>query len=357
MNFSQPRWCRVRGCLTAGSTQALTTSSTNRQNYATMPMSTTRPRPPAAQLGGVTARAPQDLCRSFEPDGRLLQCGEGQRCACSAKGCATRSDDHPLGEASSRAKKGVAINRDASYCNSEFFVAMASGIASIRPVHFKRFRQRNAQGFQQFLTRGLLAVDSGNFLNPTDPPFPVLLYYCCVVLVHLCTSGANSTPARRRGSLRSPTFTPSRAQHVPLRGENQRREPSLLPLQRRSVHRIRVEPHCSTQPRKKFQPCRRDRPRVHHRARCLASANTLSAENVSNSPRSYAATRFSISRSHAASISAIGASRRDLRSTSASRARSSGDTERACRSSSCSVADTALPPDKAGLILRSQRNA
>ena len=62
-----------------------------------------------------------------------------------------------------------------------------------------------------------------------------------------------------------------------------------------------------------------------------------------SSPRSYAATRSSISRSQAASISASGSSRSDSSSTSASRARSSGDRERACCSSSFNVVDMAVP--------------
>ena len=94
---------------------------------------------------------------------------------------------------------------------------------------------------------------------------------------------------------------------------------------------------------KKFKACGGDKPRVLQRARRLASAKTSSAENVASSPRSNAATRLSISKSQAASISATGASRSDSSSTSASRARSSGDSERAWCSSSLSVVDMVVP--------------
>src|SRR6185295_16395266 len=81
---------------------------------------------------------------------------------------------------------------------------------------------------------------------------------------------------------------------------------------------------------KKLEACRGDEPRAAQRASRLASANTLSAEIVGWSLRSKAATRSSISRSQASSISASGASRSESSRKSASLARSSGDKARAC---------------------------
>ena len=86
--------------------------------------------------------------------------------------------------------------------------------------------------------------------------------------------------------------------------------------------------------KKKLAPRWRDESRRRHRINRRASANTSSAGYECNSPRSKAATRFSISADHAASISATGVCR-DSRIDWASLARSSGLNARTC-SSICS---------------------
>src|SRR5205823_3386866 len=89
---------------------------------------------------------------------------------------------------------------------------------------------------------------------------------------------------------------------------------------------LRVVPHRI----QKLDPSRGYEPRVLHPVRRLASPKTSSAGWVWLSPRSWAATRLPISYAHAASISTDGPVRRDSSKLSASRARSSAESLRAC---------------------------
>ena len=72
--------------------------------------------------------------------------------------------------------KDVVINRDASYRNAEFFIALAGSESCVFAIHFQRLNQGDAQGLKQTSPGGLLTINTGHLFNPTDPPSTVLFY-------------------------------------------------------------------------------------------------------------------------------------------------------------------------------------
>jgi len=57
----------------------------------------------------------------------------------------------------------------ASYGYKQLFVAQASGTARFRAIKLDSFRKCDAQRLYELLTRSLLTIDSGHFLDPADP--------------------------------------------------------------------------------------------------------------------------------------------------------------------------------------------
>ena len=76
----------------------------------------------------------------------------------------------------------------ASYRDGKFLVAFACGATGLNSIELNGLGDGNVQGLQEFLARGLLAVNAGDFLNPADPPICVLLYYRSIRLLHFFTS-------------------------------------------------------------------------------------------------------------------------------------------------------------------------
>jgi len=69
-------------------------------------------------LGSVMAAESRGLCISSSPSSRSPRSGGEQRNVCLRKGSANTSGCRLPEEACSRERKGVAINRDASYRNA-----------------------------------------------------------------------------------------------------------------------------------------------------------------------------------------------------------------------------------------------
>ena len=105
------------------------------------------------------------------------------------------NDCHLPAEGRNRVKKDVALGRGASYGNAVFFVSKPRSSASVRTVHFQGFREGDAQRFQKFLARALLAIHPGDFFNPTNPPPTVLFDDSRICLIHVDTSEYKFTPA------------------------------------------------------------------------------------------------------------------------------------------------------------------
>lgn len=94
-------------------------------------------------------------------------------------------NDYRLPEAvSTPVRKDVAVNRDASYRNAELFIILAGRVPGIVAIHFQRFHERDTEGVQQFVSGTLLAIDARNLLDPTDPPWAILLHNRCISLIH-----------------------------------------------------------------------------------------------------------------------------------------------------------------------------
>lgn len=82
-----------------------------------------------------------------------------------------------------RAPGGILVPSDGestpavSHENGFFFVRLSRLAQGIRPIHGERFLQGRAQVLDQFPARASLAVDTGHFLNPANPPSFVFFYY------------------------------------------------------------------------------------------------------------------------------------------------------------------------------------
>jgi len=100
-------------------------------------------------------------------------------------GYATRSGGLLHEAARNHSIRGVESGRDASYGYLEFLVSVSSSINRIRAVEIQRFAQGYPQRFQQLLSGGFLAIDSREFLNPSDPPTGVFFDNSCISHVHM----------------------------------------------------------------------------------------------------------------------------------------------------------------------------
>ena len=63
----------------------------------------------------------------------------------------------------------------ASRRQTHFLERPARRGSGIGPVHFQCLRERVLEVFQQLLSRPALGIDAWYFLDPTDPPFVILL--------------------------------------------------------------------------------------------------------------------------------------------------------------------------------------
>lgn len=91
------------------------------------------------------AEVSQGLCKFSSPSVRLLHCVAEQHYAYSKEDYATTNGFRLPEEESNHARKGVAINRDASYSDAQLFVALPSGESCVFSVHFQCLDQRAAQ--------------------------------------------------------------------------------------------------------------------------------------------------------------------------------------------------------------------
>src|SRR5260370_17516949 len=121
------------------------------------------------------AAVPRDPCRSFSPDVRLFRCDAGRRCAGFETGYATRSVCRLLEEVSSRAMRGAAANRGASYRDSQLFIAFACRLLAVGAVHLQLFPESPPKGFEQLVPRAFLAIHPRTSFIPALPPPPPLL--------------------------------------------------------------------------------------------------------------------------------------------------------------------------------------
>src|SRR3972149_723338 len=98
--------------------------------------------------------------------------------------CTTTNDGRlPLRIRSQRirdAESGCA----ASHRDRVFLVALAGSIDRIRTIELQGFSQSNLKRFQQFLTRRFLAIDAGDFLDPSDPPVTLIFHNSIEMQVH-----------------------------------------------------------------------------------------------------------------------------------------------------------------------------
>src|SRR5690349_16076099 len=73
----------------------------------------------------------------------------------------------------------------ASSCDDErFFKICTSHLSSVCSIQLKSFVECEAKALEQFFASSFLAVDSGDFFDPANPPVAVLLYNCAVVVRH-----------------------------------------------------------------------------------------------------------------------------------------------------------------------------
>jgi len=99
-------------------------------------------------------------------------------------GCATTNGEPLYEEAYNHAQLDVGQERGVSYRDGEFLKASAGGTSSLGAVELDSFTQGNAKRLQEFFARGLLTVDTGNLLDPTNPPISVVLHDCSKRLSH-----------------------------------------------------------------------------------------------------------------------------------------------------------------------------
>lgn len=90
--------------------------------------------------------------------------------------CATMNDARLPGSCHSLAAEDASIIQPAS-CNDDFFllVVVARRSQSLAPIKIQRLRKRFGEALPQRLTGAFLAVYTGNFLDPADPPFTAAL--------------------------------------------------------------------------------------------------------------------------------------------------------------------------------------
>src|SRR5687767_3687212 len=79
---------------------------------------------------------------------------------------------------------GAPADRDASYRDGQFLVALARGTERFLPVERDGLGERNPKRFEQLLARTFLAVHARNLLDPPDPPITGLLDDCGEVVLH-----------------------------------------------------------------------------------------------------------------------------------------------------------------------------
>src|SRR5260370_23021349 len=105
---------------------------------------------------------PRDPCPSFSQDVRLFPSYTGRRCAGFETGYATRSVCRLLEEVSSRAMRGAAANRGASYRDSQLFIAFACRLLGVGAVHLQRFPESHPKGLEQLVARAFLAIHASH---------------------------------------------------------------------------------------------------------------------------------------------------------------------------------------------------
>jgi hypothetical protein len=76
------------------------------------------------------------------------------------------------------------VTRAASRRDAHFLEGAARGRPSLSAIHHERFFEGVTEVIQQFLAGLALGVDAGDFLDPADPPFAVLLDNGGVVRCH-----------------------------------------------------------------------------------------------------------------------------------------------------------------------------
>ena len=83
-----------------------------------------------------------------------------------------------------RTIRDVVSSHAASYGDLELLKFIAGGTDSVCSIHFERFAQGDAERLNEFLATLLLAVHTGHFFNPADPPSGIFLKNSCVVRFH-----------------------------------------------------------------------------------------------------------------------------------------------------------------------------
>jgi len=106
------------------------------------------------------------------------------RCAFQVPGCATRNDEPLHAEGYNHAQSDVAQNCGVSYRDGKFLETLACGTSSFGAIELDCLTQSNAQRLQEFFASRLLTVDSGNLLNPANPPIPFVFHYRSEGLLH-----------------------------------------------------------------------------------------------------------------------------------------------------------------------------
>src|SRR5262249_5025062 len=121
------------------------------------------------------ATACQDLGRSSGTADRGFPRAEAPPSAARWPGYPTRNAGGPHGPRHSRAGASVRAARAASRRDAHFLEGATRGGQRLGAVHLQRLFEGIAEVLPQFLAGLALGIDPRDFLDPANPPLPVLL--------------------------------------------------------------------------------------------------------------------------------------------------------------------------------------